>query len=565
VHTVPLSYPINGCLCDLTFYVLCCRKSKLLDDDEDDGELPIKQTQATVGWHEPSLLPERPDVAKAQLDSRELLAQIERTKTVTLASYFSDADVPASPAPISDIEQAIDMTSQSSAVVASIPFFIPTPQPIEPIPAPQPTSIYPNTSQFAPSVQGAVGHSPSSVGATPELVQSLGLPMFLVGQDVQALHTLASSPGLLGTLVDSSGMYDQQRLMNLVQTLSISQGQQSGQQGGHHSAYSAGASAYAPTPSSSNIYAPPPSMQSAYPPSGSFRTKSDDGNLHVSGYGPSTTQADIINLFAPYVQVDEVVMKGTFSFINTADPNNAQRAREALHGTLLGGMPIRINSAQRKNKDSSGGFGGAPTSSFYGPPGAAPLPSFGGPKFGPPGAGRPPMAPATPSFGRVPGVAIMGLGGAMGPPGGPRAPPGPPPGPLPVANMNIPIEAVRDDRGNAPTKNLFVAGYGAGTTEQQLRDIFGLHCSVIGVILKGNFSFVNTSTIGDAVRSRQALQGTNLNGGPLRINFAKETGRLGTSFDLTYNERSGPNARRPGPGMPPGPPPPQQRMSYYGR
>ena len=37
-----------------------------------------------------------------------------------------------------------------------------------------------------------------------------------------------------------------------------------------------------------------------------------EGNLHLSGYGPSTTQADIITLFGPYVQVDEVVMKGTF-------------------------------------------------------------------------------------------------------------------------------------------------------------------------------------------------------------------------------------------------------------
>jgi hypothetical protein len=556
----------------------CFRKSKLLDDDEDEGELPVKQTQATVNWHEPSLLPERPDVVKAQLDSKELSAQIERMKTVTLASYFSDAEVPASPAPISDIEQAIDMTSQSSAVIASIPFFIPTPQQIEPIPAPQPASMYPNTSQYAPSVQGAVGHAPSSVGATPELVQSLGLPMFLVGQDVQALQTLANSPGLLGTLVDSSGMYDQQRLMSLVQTLSGSQGQP-GPQGGHHSAYSAGASVYAPAPSSSNIYAPPPSMPSAYPPSGGFRAKSDDGNLHVSGYGPSTTQADIINLFSPYVQVDEVVMKGTFSFINTNDPINAQRAREALHGTLLGGMPIRINGAQRKNKDGSG-FGGAPTSNFYGPPGATP--SFGAPKFGPPGAGRPPMAATTPGFGGggAP-LGSMGMGGPMsmgGPmgltgvvgPGGPRAPPGPPPGPVPapISDLNIPIDAVRDDRGNGATKNLFVAGYGAGTTEQELRDLFGLHCSVIGVIIKGNFSFVNTSTRGDAVRSRHALQGTNVNGGPLRINFAKETGRLGTSFDLTYNERSGPNARRPGPpgpGMPPGPPPPQQRLSYYGR
>lgn len=76
----------------------------------------------------------------------------------------------------------------------------------------------------------------------------------------------------------------------------------------------------------------------------------------------------------------------------------------------------------------------------------------------------------------------------------------------------------------------------------------------------GNFTFVNTSSREDAVKAREMLQGNMINGGPLRINFAKETGRLGTSFDLTYNQQSGPNARRdstqmrqPGPG------------SYYGR
>lgn len=79
-------------------------------------------------------------------------------------------------------------------------------------------------------------------------------------------------------------------------------------------------------------------------------------------------------------------------------------------------------------------------------------------------------------------------------------------------------------------------------------------------VVTGNFTFVNTSSREDAVKSREMLQGNMINGGPLRINFAKETGRLGTSFDLTYNQQSGPNARRE-----PGPPGPGPAVSYYGR
>ena len=43
---------------------------------------------------------------------------------------------------------------------------------------------------------------------------------------------------------------------------------------------------------------------------------------------------------------------------------------------------------------------------------------------------------------------------------------------------------------------------------------------------------MNTASKEDAVKVREMLQGNMINGGPLRINFAKETGRLGTSFDL---------------------------------
>ncbi len=73
-----------------------------------------------------------------------------------------------------------------------------------------------------------------------------------------------------------------------------------------------------------------------------------------------------------------------------------------------------------------------------------------------------------------------------------------------------------------------------GTTEQHLKDTFGQHASVVSVSMKGTFAFVNTSDRDQAVMARSALSGQQLNGGALRINFAKETGRLGTSFDAPH-------------------------------
>ena len=77
-----------------------------------------------------------------------------------------------------------------------------------------------------------------------------------------------------------------------------------------------------------------------------------------------------------------------------------------------------------------------------------------------------------------------------------------------------------------------------GTTEQQVKDAFGQHATVVSVIMKGTFSFVNTNDRDSAVIARTSLGGQELNGGVLRINFAKETGRLGTSFDSTYGPAS---------------------------
>ena len=238
----------------------------------------------------------------------------------------------------------------------------------------------------------------------------------------------------------------------------------------------------------------------------------------MAGYGPTTTQVEIIALFSPYVRVKEVVMKNGFCFVNTNDVAGAQNAKEKLSGALLGGMPIRINMAQRRDRETV-------------PP------------------------PATSTYGRGAGLA-SGVAPGMGMVQQQPVPALSVPSPIPAVAMGqIDVNSVRDDRGNPATKNLFVAGYGPSTTESEIRNLFGQHAIITGCVLKGNFAFVNTGDRLAAVTARAALSGAVLNGGVLRINFAKETGRLGTSFDLTYNAASS---------MGPGGGPPPQR-SYYGR
>ena len=481
-----------------------------------------KVMQPTTSWRIPALLPEQTDVPAANLMSSEISIQMERMKTITAARFVSEHDVPSSPAPLSDVEQALDMTSQSSAQIATIPFFVP--EPPAPAPVAEAAPVYDPMTSFPPT---ALAHD---AGATPEFVQSLGLPLFLVGQNVQALQTLTSTPSLLGSLVDSSGAYDQARLLSPVQNLSSSSSQ---------------APPAPALPTTNGLYgatasAPSYGQTPSFPTSGGGYRGGSEGNLHISGYGPATTQSDIIAMFSPYVQVREVVMKGTFAFVNTDDPVNAKRSREALNGAMLGGRTVRVNPAQRKSRDSA--------TSAYGPAGGL---SFSGTSsassFAPSATSTSTFPPSNNAY----GGASTNLAGAPAPSFGAPAPAaGMPAG---GTGQNLDIDNVRDDRGNAATKNLFVAGYGQGTTEDSLRALFAQHTEVIGVVSKGSFSFVNTSDRGSAVRARQALSGTMLNGGVLRINFAKETGRLGTSFDLTYGKNTGPNAQR------------SNSMSYYGR
>lgn len=498
------------------------RKSKITDKDDTLNTMMM----LVSSWRMPQRLPMDPNNPPLQPESKELNMQIRRVASVPAANYHSEDDVPINPTPLTDIEQALDMNSQSSSRPLIIPFFspqqeqemhVPTPTPV--VPQQQnPMAAYPTASttmpMAPPPMQTAAVAAPVAP-ATIEILQSLGLPLFLVGQNVQALQTLAGSPSLLNTFVDANGMYDQARILNLVQTLTqnlaatlpipqatppqlvqpMSVGATTFQGPGTplppppQYAVPSGSAYQAPPQSSgfSNTHATQehlPGQEQTVRKGGYRGDQNSEGNLHLSGYGPSTTQAEIVALFSPYVQITEVVQKNGFCFVNTRDPAGARRSKEALNGTLLGGSAVKINIAMRRAKDPAHAEVKAAKMSRAIRSSAVPLPK-----------------------------------NALG---------------------QIDYDQVRDDRGNPATKNLFVAGYGHGTSERQLREIFGEHASVTGVILKGSFAFVNTSDRMSAVHAREALIGSVVNGGVLRINFAKESGRLGTSFDTTY----GPGAQQ---------------------
>jgi RNA recognition motif-containing protein len=436
------------------------KKAKTPAVDEDKEELLNAMTMMAM-WKQPQPLPEDKDNPPVHVDSNEVAVQTSRMSSIPPVTYADESAVPISPALLDEVEKALELTSRNTAPPTEIPFF--TPQ------APAPTnfsaSMFPPPPPVAPSFpppppQPPMPMSiPPSSEATLETVLMMGLPLFLVGQNVQALQTLQASPGLLNAYKDQAGVYNQAGLISLVQTLTQNAAPPTTSQNQYTAAYQPSAVPFAQPPAAASH-------------SGSgYRgdQNSGDANMHLSGYGPSTTVEDIINLFSPYVHVVEVVTKDKFSFVNTNDSEGAKRAREALNGALLGGMPCRINVATRKAKNPNHIPSGVSSSA------------------------------ATTTLPR----------NALG---------------------QVDYDQVRDDRGNAATKNLFIAGYGPGTTDQQLRDIVGTYANVLSVTNKGTYAFVNTESRESAVLARDALTGQTLNGSLLRINFAKETGRLGTSF-----------------------------------
>jgi hypothetical protein len=341
-------------------------------------------------WRPPQLLPEAETNPPIQVVSSEVATQTIRMSTTPAVAYLSEHDVPISPNLLNDIEKALELSSRNTATPNVIPFF--TPQAvINPV-----TIAVPN---LAPAYPQPYNIS-LSTEATLETVLSLGLPFFLVGFNVTALQTLAANPSLLASFKDANGVYKQPELINLVQTLTQNVPQASQQAMMTMYAPYNPVPTYQPSPAPFSL--PPPVVQQPGPGMRGYRGDQNlgDANLHLSGYGPTTTNDEIIAMFAPYVHVTEIVNKSGFSFVNTNDPEGARRAKEALNGSLLGGLPCRINPATRKARD----------------------PSFGTGIAAPPRAG----------FGALP-TDMLG---------------------------QVDVSQVKDDRGNPATKNLFVAGYG---------------------------------------------------------------------------------------------------------
>lgn len=318
--------------------------------------------------------------------------------TTHAVTYSSENDVPISPHLLSEVEKALEMTAANTANPIAIPFFTPQAAAYHPAAAALPT-LAPAPAYPAPQAQPIA----SSTEATLEQVLMMGLPYFLVGSNIQALQMLASNPGLLASFKDANGVYKQPELMNLVQTLTQNIAPQ---------AFPAPVPAYDPYSAMQTYqpavatYAQPqqPTQSTASRAGGSGGYRGDqnvgDANLHLSGYGPGTTNEEIIAMFAPYVHVTEVVNKSGFSFVNTNDPEGAKRAKEALNGSLLGGLPVRINPATRKAKNPN----------------------------------------------HIPGSSSMNAAVSES---------------LPRNSLGqIDCSQVKDDRGNPATKNLFVAGYG---------------------------------------------------------------------------------------------------------
>jgi RNA recognition motif-containing protein len=174
-------------------------------------------------------------------------------------------------------------------------------------------------------------------------------------------------------------------------------------------------------------------------------------NLHVSGFGPGTTAAEIEDLFKPYCTIDKVVMKDKYCFVNSTSIEQATAARQALNGTMHNGGSLVVGVA--KDRESH--------------------------------------APAAMAA-RITPTSPRGVQGSF-----------------PSQSQS--------------TRNLHVSGFGPGTTGTQIEDVFRPYCTgLLKVVFKEKYAFVNTSSIAEAEGARNALQGTDVNGGALVIGVAKD-------------------------------------------
>lgn len=263
------------------------RKTSQTEDDKEDA-LNVMAMMA-AGWSMPQPLDDKVN-PPIQVSSKELSVQAIRMSTVPAVT--SENITPIDPDLITQAEKALEILNAKPP--NDIPFFAPPPAAPAPVfPAPPATS--------------------TTTGATIEQVLAMGLPMCLVGSNLQALQTLVAAPSLLTTFRDASGNFDQNGLVNLVNTLTMQLAPAQTTQYGVQSVQQT----YQPPPlAQPGLFAVPglSTQTSALQPAVSRGYRGDqnlgEANLHLSNYGPTTTTEEIVALFAPYVHVTEVVPKG---------------------------------------------------------------------------------------------------------------------------------------------------------------------------------------------------------------------------------------------------------------
>mmetsp|Transcript_23242 Transcript_23242/g.48257 ORF Transcript_23242/g.48257 Transcript_23242/m.48257 type:complete len:818 (-) Transcript_23242:83-2536(-) len=406
--------------------------------------------------------------------------------------YLSKDDIPRQPEPLGDEGVERDQSESQRATSKKMEwgepsqppppsappqqsnsYFPSPPQPPPPAPStftaaapaapnlslPPTSTSYGHPPPFAPLPPYAPPpHNPNNMPVPPPTSSQppipSNIPSFLHSEDHATLMILSQTPELMYVHRGSDGKYNKEALIALVKSLSDSLSASKKLE-------------------SSNAYQPPPGT--AMP-----------SNLHVSGYGPGTTQNEIIELFNHYVQVNNVVWKDNFVFVNTSDPVGAARARSALQGHLMNGSPLKINDAIKRVEN---------------------------------------VATTDPHERQRLSEMIKSNKQPL-----PMLPTG-----------GIDYDKIRDDKGNPVSSNLWVGGFNNATppTERELFQLFGPHCEVTNTVIKTGFCFVNTKDIPGAVIARHALQGESIWGGVLKVNFAKGNGNNNQRIQQQSNNHGG--------------------------
>ena len=84
----------------------------------------------------------------------------------------------------------------------------------------------------------------------------------------------------------------------------------------------------------------------------------EGGKLYVGNLNYSVTSEELEKLFADYGMVKEVkiVERRGFGFVEMSDLTEAQKAIEALNGSVFKGRAIKVDKARPRRDKPRGGF-----------------------------------------------------------------------------------------------------------------------------------------------------------------------------------------------------------------